>query len=283
MTPLPKFVSFLLIFALIPGCVRGTGGLDGTARLSGTESRRLNGREAEMGRQINQAIVSSFRIYTEPRVVGYVTRVGRSVARRSDRRELPYRFTVLYDDRVYATGAPGGYVYITTGYLNFLQNEAELAAALAHEIGQLQIPDPRFSGSQQALRWATNVGAIVGPLLGPVGVLSATGLVLLSAFAESRIPNPEERIWVADRLALRYVSAAHQDPQGYLDLMSRFLNVSREWSPYCFDYLASRPMKFERYQKVLEEFEKLPLEGQSFSVRRDRFLDMTHGVREIYR
>lgn len=271
-----RSISLLLSFLFMMGCARGQENLGGPARLSG-----LNGREAEMGRQINQAIVSSFRVYTEPRLVGYVTRVGRSVAHRADRK-LAYRFTILYDDRIYATEAPGGFVYITTGYLNFLKNEAELAAALGHEIGQLQISDPRFSGSRRAMRWATNAGAIVGPLLGPVGVLSATGLVLLNAFSESRVPDPKERIWVADRLALRYITSARQDPQGYLDLMSRFLNASPEWSPYCFDYLASRPMSFERYQKVLEEFEKLPLEGKSFDVHRNRFFALTKGVREIY-
>ena len=51
---------------------------------------------------------------------------------------------------------------------------------------------------------------------------------------------------------------------------------------YCFDYLAAKPVTVERYQKVLEEFEKLPLEGKRFDVHRDRFMAVTKGVREIY-
>lgn len=243
---------------------------------------REDGREAEMGRQIHQAIVSSFRIYTEPRLAGYVTRIGRSVARKAGRQDLTYRFTVLYDDRVYAMEAPGGFVYVTTGFLNFLQNEAELAAVLAHEIGELQFHDPRFSTAQQALKWATNTGAVVGPLLGQIGILAATGVVLLNAFTESRTPTPEKRVVLADRKALRYLVQAHQDPEGYLDFLGRLMNVAPEWSPYCYDYLSSRPVTVERYRRVLAEFEKLPLSGKSFTVNRERFLELTKGVREMY-
>lgn len=238
--------------------------------------------EVETGRQIHQAIVTSFRVYTEPRLVGYVRRIGRSVARRAERQELNYQFTVLYDDRIYATGAPGGYVYVTTGFLSFLQNEAELAALLAHEIAELQYRDPRFSGAQQALGIAAQAGAVVGPFFGPIGMLTAGGLVLLHAFTESRGASPRERVRIADRRALRYLVAAGQDPQGYLDFLSRFLNPDRAWSAYYLDYLSSRPADLERYRFVLEEFEKLPLEGRNFTVNRDRFLELTRGVREIY-
>ena len=235
-----------------------------------------------MGRQIHQAIVSSFRVYTEPRLVGYVTRIGHSIARKAGRQDLTYRFTVLYDNRVYATGAPGGFVYITTGFLNFLQNEAELAAVLGHEVGELQFRDPRFSVTQRAFKWVSQTSAVVGPFLGQIGVLAATGVVLLNAVNESRTPTPEKRVLLADRMAIRYLVETRQDPQGYLDYMSRLLNVAPEWSPYCYDYLSSRPVNVERYRAVLTEFEKLPIDGKNLSVHRERFLELTKGVREIY-
>lgn len=247
-----------------------------------SQSLWLGEREREMGRQIHQAIVSSFRTYTEPRLTGYVNRVGRSVARAAERQELHYQFTVLYDDRVYAAEAPGGYVYLTTGFLNFLQNESEFAGVLAHEIAELQYRDPQFSVPRQAIRLAAQGGAIAAPLFGPFGTLAAGGLVLLNALIESRIATPEGRVEKADHLALQYLAQTRLDPQGYLDLLSRFLNRNPEWTPYYYDYLQSRPVTLKRFRAVLGEFEKLPLEGKTLTVNRGRYLEMTKGVREIY-
>ena len=277
-----RWLAFLLILCIV-GCVRGPGQGDPAGQVAESHNPWLGRREAEMGRQIHQAIVSSFRTYTEPKVVGYVSRVGRSIARAAERHDLTYQFTILYDDRVYATEAPGGYVYLTTGFLNFLQNEAELAAVLAHEIAELQYRDPSLSVSRRALSLAAQGGAIAAPLLGPFGTLAAGGLVLLHAFVESRVATPEARVEKADRLALGYLVETNRDPQGYLDFLSRFLNQNPEWTPYCYDYLQSRPVTLKRFQSVLTEFEKLPLEGRSLTANRTRYLEMTKGVREIYK
>lgn len=257
----------------------------GKARDPEVSSSHLNGlaaREAELGRQIHQQITSTFQMYTEPRLVGYVTRIGRSLAKTAERKDLPYLFTVLYDDRVYATEAPGGFVYITTGYLNFIQNEAELASVLAHEIGELQIRDSSKAGARKAMNLLAQGGAVAAPFFGQFGVLIAGALVLMNAMAESTLPTPGEKLLKADQKALHYLLEAGQDPQGYLDLMSRLVNGDTYWSPYLLDYSLSRPITTKRYQAVVKEFEKLPLVDKTFSVHRERYLDMTKGVREIY-
>lgn len=275
-----KFLSIFLILVL--GCARGpTVSKDALkvpdSRLSGADAREL-----ERGRQIHQAIVSSFRVYTEPRLVGYVTRIGRSIARVSERKNLDYRFTVLYDNRAYATEAPGGFVYVTTGFLNFLQNEAELASVLAYEVAILQFRDPRFSVAKQAFSRFAQASAVVGPFFGQIGILATTAVVLLNALTESNAPSEEERVGKADQRVLHYLLESSHDPQGYLDLLNRQLNLNPEWTPYFYDYLSTRPVTIQRYQKVLEEFQKLALEGKSFNVNHARYLEMTKGVRDIY-
>jgi len=270
--------SFLILFV---GCAGTPESPEG--RPPETSPPKINSRESEIGSQIHDTIVSSFRIYTEPRLGGYVSRIGKSVAGAADRKDFSYHFTILYDDRVYATGAPGGFVYITTGFLNFLENEAELAGILAHEIGELQLRNPTLSKSRQAVTRAAQTGAAVGPMFGQFGALAAVGLILLDAVAGVKEVDIEKQVQRADRLALRYVVAARQDPQGYLDVIGRLLTASRGNSIYVYDYLISRPMTVDRFQKVVAEFEKLPLGDKSFSANRDRFLGMTKGVREIYR
>jgi len=239
-------------------------------------------REIQAGRQIHQQITSTYRTYTEPRLVGYVTRVGRTITRVSGRKDLPYLFTVLYDDRLYATSAPGGFIYVTTGFLSFMENESELASVLAHEVAELQFRDSMHTAGRRAVQTIAQAGAIAAPFFGVFGVLIAGGLVALNAVAEASVPSADDRVIKADQKALSYLVAAGHDPQGYLDLMGRLVNSNAYWSPYLYDYSTSRPLTMTRYQSVIDDFKKLPLEDRTFSVHRDRYLAMTQGVREIY-
>ena len=63
-----------------------------------------------------------------------VNLIGKSLAYYSARPELTYRFGVLNSDTVNAFSAPGGYIFITRGLYDLLENDDELAGALAHEI-----------------------------------------------------------------------------------------------------------------------------------------------------
>ena len=48
---------------------------------------------------------------------------------------------ILFDapDKINAFAAPGGFVFVTTGLLNFVENEDELAFVLAHEIAHIEM------------------------------------------------------------------------------------------------------------------------------------------------
>jgi hypothetical protein len=68
----------------------------------------------------------------------YVQMVGDYVAQGSTRPGIAWTFGVIEDDSVNAVSTPGGYVYITTGLMKLMENEAQLAGVLAHEIGHVQ-------------------------------------------------------------------------------------------------------------------------------------------------
>ncbi len=67
----------------------------------------------------------------------YVAKVGKLLASYSARPELAWTFGVIENDGVNAFSAPGGYVVVTTGLMRLVENEAQLAAVLAHEIGHI--------------------------------------------------------------------------------------------------------------------------------------------------
>ncbi len=238
--------------------------------------------EVAIGQQIHTQILSSFYPYTEPEVVGYVTKIGTSLAGHARRHELSYRFTVLYSDKIYAASAPGGFVYVTTGMLYFLQNESELAAVMAHEIAQLQNKDPELSKTKKVLESVTKGGAMVAPAFGSIGALAALGLAVVHNMSAGEVPV-EKKLMRADAKAFSYMMEAGYDPQGMIDVFYRFLNAKGEIIPYFYDYYQSRPITEPRVTAMQKAFEKLPLDGKRFDTNYELYQKTMKPVAEIYR
>lgn len=274
-----RLLAFILIICLTAGCAHNPD----RGKIETPSPEELT-KEFEAGKNIHRQITTYSRIYTEPRVAGYVSRVGRTVARKAERQDLHYLFTILYDDRVYATSAPGGFVYVTTGFMNFIESESELAAVLASEIAQLQYADPQYSKKRKVIIGMTNAGAIAAPFLGPFGGLVAGALVLTSALAQNQLDDPGKRLNRADRATLGYLQRAGYDPQGFLELLYRLeeVPVNSKLYDYFSHYKAARPVTPARLEKLNTYFSKLPLEKGHYDVHRGRYLMLTKGVREIF-
>lgn len=90
--------------------------------------------EVRVGQDVSAKIRTRFGVVQDPAVTKYVTLVGTLLARQSERPKLHWTFVVLDTDGVNAFAAPGGIVHITRGALGLIQNEAELAGVLGHEI-----------------------------------------------------------------------------------------------------------------------------------------------------
>jgi predicted Zn-dependent protease len=93
--------------------------------------------EVTFGREISARILGRYKPYDNPALVRYVSLVGLSLARSTNRPELEYHFMILDTSDVNAYAAPGGYVFITKGALLLMKDESELAGALAHEIAHV--------------------------------------------------------------------------------------------------------------------------------------------------
>ncbi len=90
--------------------------------------------EIEIGGNLIAGLLGASALVDNPRLQRYVNDVGFWVAAQSSRSELPWRFGVLKSKGINAFAAPGGYIVITRGLYQLLENEAQLAAVLAHEI-----------------------------------------------------------------------------------------------------------------------------------------------------
>ena len=118
------------------------GGLDGLKKLQQVKQKYddLNVSEEEerkIGLDVSAKIRQRFGVVQSVPVHKYVSLVGMTLARQSERPGLPWSFIVLDTDGVNAFASPGGIVHITRGALGLIRSEAELAGVLAHEIGHV--------------------------------------------------------------------------------------------------------------------------------------------------
>lgn len=93
--------------------------------------------ETAIGRQIAGNLLGASPLVKDAKLQKYVNNVGRWVADQSERPDLVWHFGVIESNDVNAFAAPGGYIFVTRGLYKLLQNEAELAGVLAHEVGHV--------------------------------------------------------------------------------------------------------------------------------------------------
>lgn len=103
--------------------------------------------DMKMGQQLYDEIQSSpdykvLKRNTNSKLYDYIENIKTTILNNGDFRykeKFEWKITILNDDKtINAFCAPGGYIFIYTGILKYLDNEAELAGVLAHEMGHAE-------------------------------------------------------------------------------------------------------------------------------------------------
>ena len=182
---------------------------------------------------------------TDPELVAYVEEVGQRVAAESHRPDLPYEFVVLNDGTPNAWALPGGKIAVNRGLLTEMDNEAELAAVLGHEITH----SAARHGAQRVERgMAMQVGIVA------LGVAARghelQGLMVAGAGLGAQLISQRysrEAELEADHYGTRYMAKAGYDPQAAVSLQETFVELAgagqRGWLEGLF---ASHPPSEER-------------------------------------
>lgn len=208
-TNFPVLASLLLISSLLltSGCaVNPVSGQSDFVLLSEDQ-------EIALGRENHAEIIKKYGLYKNPPLQDYVQRVGERLAAVSHRSNLIYRFTVLDSPAVNAFALPGGYIYITRGLLAYLNNEAELAAVLGHEIGHVTA---RHAVRQHST--ATATGILASVLASQTGVAGAGDLFNVIGTALVRGYGREHEL-ESDRLGAEYLARSGYDPLAMLEVI----------------------------------------------------------------
>jgi len=167
--------------------------------------------EIRIGAEEHPKLIEAFGgIYKDAKLHSYVRRVGLKLAKYADNSGLSYTFTILNSEKVNALALPGGYIYITRGLLALVENEAEMAGVLAHEIGHVTA---RHTAERYSTAQATNLGMMMLNVLG-----SATGIPtgfnrLIGFGAEAALKSySRDQELESDMLGVNYLVRAGYSP-----------------------------------------------------------------------
>jgi hypothetical protein len=81
--------------------------------------------------------IGTLKLYDNKTVTDYINLVGNLLVESTPGYDLSFKFFVIDQPFVNAYACPSGYVFITKGLLQLIENEGELAAVLGHEIAHV--------------------------------------------------------------------------------------------------------------------------------------------------
>jgi predicted Zn-dependent protease len=171
--------------------------------------------EISLGREITGNLLGAAPLVKNPALQKYVNQVGRWVASQSERANLPWRFGVIESEDINAFAAPGGYVLLTQGLYRKLENEAQLAGVLAHEIAHInQKHQLRVLQKQQLL----NMGAVF--LNKRVAKNNQLASQVIGNGAEISARSLDKNAeYEADRLGITYATRAGYEPLALAEVL----------------------------------------------------------------
>lgn len=175
----------------------------------------MSAKDKATGAKAHPELLAEFGGLYEGPQAAYVTTVGRKIASESGLANQPTEFTItLLNSPVNnAFAIPGGYVYVTRQLMALMNNEAELASVLGHEVGHVAA---RHSQKRSNRATRAGLGAVLATVLGGVllgGDGAKLGQQLGGAIAQRYVLSySRAQEFEADDLGVTYLAKSGYDP-----------------------------------------------------------------------
>jgi predicted Zn-dependent protease len=243
-----RALAGLLLVVLVSGCV--------TNPVTGQKQFSIVG-QSQLLSLAKEAVPSQFAadygVVSDAQINAYVTKVGRKLVGTLTAADvvypnMPFSFQVVNAVYINAYAFPDGTIAITRGMVAELEDEAQLAAVLGHEIAHVNcghtasamskssVLDAMVSGASGYL---SSSGSQWADMVGTAGQLGSA--VVLASYSRE-----QER--QADQGGMSYMVRAGYDPQGMVDLMKLLVRISGSNPSVLEQMFSSHPMSADRLQ-----------------------------------
>ncbi|MEX2469381.1 MAG: M48 family metalloprotease [Pseudohongiellaceae bacterium] len=230
--------------------------------------------EIAMGAQGAESVSQSIGLVDDAAMQRYVQELGMSLARDSERPQLPWSFTVLDDPTPNAFAFPGGYIFVTRGMMALMRNEAELVSVLGHEIGHVTARHSvAMMTRAQVAQIGLGVGSILSPEIAQFSELAASGLSLLF-LSYSRDAERQ-----ADDLGFGYALDHGYDVREMVNVFAALQRAGEVAGASTLpSWLASHPEPGERIQRINAQLGRLEQPLADARVGQDEYIGHIDGM-----
>jgi predicted Zn-dependent protease len=230
-------------------------------------------KEMALGRQLAIEVEKQAKMVDDAIVGEYVSRVGQNLARNSDAK-MPITFKIIDSDSVNAFTLPGGHVFVHSGLIRVAETEAELAGAMAHEIGHVAARhSTRQESRVQLAKLATTPLIFLGGWTG-YAVRQGAGLgIPLTFLSFSRAFEGE-----ADLLGLEYMYKAGYDPNASIDIFERIESLEKTKPGLVAKVFATHPMTGDRIRAAQKNIDEILPNKANYVVNTSEFNEMRDRV-----
>ena len=246
----------------------------------------ISAKDKATGAKAHPQLLAEFGGLYEGPQAAYVTRVGQSIAGQSGLANKPTEFTIsLLNSPVNnAFAIPGGYVYVTRQLMALMNNEAELASVLGHEVGHVAA---RHSQKRNSRATKAGLGAVLATVLGGVllgGDGAKLGQQLGGAIAQRYVLSySRTQEYEADDLGIVYLSRSGYDPMAASTMLaslaaqtaldSRRAGKSEKSLP---EWASTHPDPASRVVRARQKAGAVAAKGKA--INREAFIQMLDGM-----
>tara|TARA_R100001143_G_scaffold63545_1_gene71641 strand:+ start:55890 stop:57386 length:1497 start_codon:yes stop_codon:yes gene_type:complete len=244
--------------------------------------------EVQIGQEVDQEIVAQYGLYNDDALDTYFKAMSTEILQNSHMRgedtderfkNTEFIFRILDSPVVNAFALPGGYVYVTRGLMAHMNNEAQIAVVIGHEIGHVAARHASQRGLQQMIGQVAVVGgAILGQeLLGLPGetILNLSGQAAQLIFLKHSRDHERE----SDKLGVEYAAKTGFAAAEGAEFFTSLRRMSEQSGQSLPNLLSTHPDPGEREKEIPRMAEDWRERGYDQQVYNDeKYLSMIDGL-----
>lgn len=278
------FLPIIIVAVILNGCVSlEINPVSGNKRAFGYSWEE----EEKIGAQADGEIIAQYGLYENEELSEYVSQIGQDLLeeshlRREDTpqkfRDTEFTFRVLNSEVVNAFALPGGYVYVTRGLLGHLNNEAQLAVVLGHEIGHVAARHASQRAVEQQIGQVAIIGgAVLGQSLGydPGNILQLSSQTAQLLFLKYGRDDERE----SDALGVEYSAMEGYVAAEGADFFTSLKRISEQHGGGIPTLLSSHPDPGEREKNIPKMAQEWAEKGyEQTIIDKDEYLGMIENI-----
>jgi beta-barrel assembly-enhancing protease len=217
--------------------------------------------DVQLGKESADQVRKQMPVIKDPVLTAYVNRVGQRLvsSREAQASGFPFTFEVIADPSINAFALPGGPMFINTGLLRAVDNEAQLAGVMGHEMSHVIL---RHGTNQASKSQLIELPALLGAQMtgsSMLGKLAQVGIGLGANSVLLKFSRTDES--QADLMGSHLMAEAGYDP---MQLARFFDKLNANGGQQAPQFLSDHPNPENREKAIAMEVQRLPVENYTY-------------------